>query len=124
MDSSLHKGSQMKHGIELNGVANILMLINIIAAGQSVTHIAGHEPITPDMEQYKPIAESSIHVIKLQLDLLERYMIAYAAWVDIAKREASYIPTGPATEPPAWHEVKANPILFPTHRELLKQEKV
>lgn len=81
----------MKHGIELNGIANAQILLD------ELNHIA--PSLTND--QYDCVAKTYE-----QLELLERYMIAYSK----AVREG--------TEPPYWHEVRENPKAYPLNREI------
>ena len=81
----------MKRGLELNGVANITMLLNM-EADQSSDGL-----VTMNAE--------TLTSIKEQLVLLERYMLA---------REIALTTN---TEAPFWHEVRENPELYPTNRE-------
>ena len=78
----------MKRLMELNGVANIKLLIDELknlSAGSYRT-------------AYKEIQE--------QLDLLERYMVAYNRAINKGE------PT------PYWHEVRENPSKYPLNREI------
>lgn len=77
----------MKHGIEINGVANLLILVDELAHSS------------------RDFNKEVIVDIKNQLDLLERYMLAYNHAVNSE------------TKTPYWHEVRQNPILYPTNRE-------
>lgn len=75
-----------RRGIELNGVANISLLI------QTHSQISDGNFIIPG---------STMVLINEQLELLERYMIAYRDAVSNGVKE------------PFWHEVRANPNLYP-----------
>lgn len=79
----------MKHGIELNGVANLSLLIEDIYCYREGTDT--HE------EGYIKAKE--------QLVLLERYMIAYCDAINKGE------------QPPFWHDIKLNPNQYPTNRE-------
>ena len=81
----------MKRGMELNGIANMIILLDEL------------ERCAPSLtsEQYDYVAKTHE-----QLDRLERYMLAY----NKAVREG--------TEPPYWHEVRDNPAAYPTNREI------
>jgi hypothetical protein len=81
------QSTPMKHGIELNGVANLLIQVDSL---DEYTHYLHRE---------------SFQQMKEQLNLLERYMLAYNEAIN---RGAT---------PPAWHEVKSNPKLYKTNRE-------
>lgn len=81
----------MKRGLELNGVANITMLINM------ETDTSADGRVTMNAE--------TLVSIKEQLVLLERYMLA---------RETALTNK---TDAPFWHEVRENPELYPTNRE-------
>ena len=76
-----------KYGIELNGVANLHLLVD--------KAFNDHVPMITQVEQY----------IKEQLILLERYMIAFS---DSVSNQV---------EPPKWHEVRENPSKYPTNKE-------
>lgn len=80
----------MKRGMELNGVANIDLLLQVevdVKDGQAVMNL------------------ETLKSIKQQLVLLERYMLAYNKAVSND------------TQTPMWHEVYANPNLYPRNRE-------
>lgn len=80
----------MKQIIELNGVANIDLMLQV------EVDIKGDK------------AEMNIETfasIKKQLVLIERYMLAYNKAVH------------DGTQTPMWHEVYTNPHLYPTNRE-------
>ena len=81
----------MKPSIELNGVANIIMLSS---------------EITENPESYNHI--SVANKINEQAKLLERYMIAYSRAMN------------DGTKPPFWHDITQDPKLYPTNRELNK----
>ena len=77
----------MKRAIELNGIANITMLIDC--------------EVDKTEDGRYIINQGTISSIKEQLVLLERYMLAHQrALVE-------------NTEAPFWHEVRANPELYP-----------
>jgi hypothetical protein len=77
--------------MELNGLANLqLILLNAQLDGK----------VDADVERK----------CKEQLDLLERYLIAYADWVSSIK------PAEDETRAPYWHEVKANPSEYKRNR--------
>jgi hypothetical protein len=78
--------------IEINGLANIHILL------QQVEADFGHEY---GLEE----GEAAILKIKEQLDLLERYMLAFAEATQRGER------------PPYWHEVRENPSNFKLNRE-------
>lgn len=81
----------MKRAIELNGVANITMLLDLEADNA----VDGRVVMNPE----------TLVSIKEQLVLLERYMLAHQAALNNN------------TEAPYWHEVRENPTLYPTNRE-------
>jgi hypothetical protein len=83
--------------IELNGVANIHLLVDQLA-------ITSPE----DLETFKQIKE--------QLVLLERYMLAVADHAASIKAGA-YGALIIGQEVPFWHEVRENPEQYPTGRE-------
>jgi hypothetical protein len=83
----------MKHGIELNGVANISLLID-----SATTTVVEHET---DFLLLSPDIKDSI---KSELKLLERYMIAYCKAINSG------------VNPPAWHEIRENPSQYPDNR--------
>jgi hypothetical protein len=94
--------------MELNGVANITILINKLEDDLE------HSTLTnPEYEEVK----TAINGIKEQLDLLNRYMIAYS---DNKRNTMDNLLHGKATHieaEPAWHEVRENPSKYPTLRE-------
>ena len=81
------KKNKKEFPIELNGVANIAILLWQLE--------------NKDVET----SEVSSKIVK-ELDFLERYMLAlkFAAENN--------------TNPPAWHDIKANPENYPTNKEL------
>ncbi len=81
----------MKRGLELNGVANIHMLLDLEADESNDGRVA--------------MNVETLVSIKTQLDLLERYMLA--------REEA----VKNNTDAPFWHEVRENPKNYPTNRE-------
>lgn len=82
----------MQRSIELNGIANILILIEM------AENAVGHE--APDVEDVEAFKE-----IKNQVDLLERYMIAFAAAVNNNR------------DTPFWHEVREAPQNYPLNKD-------
>ena len=77
----------MKHAIELNGLANLHLMID-------------------QLDQYSSYDyRESLQEMREQLVLLERYMLAQ----QVAKDNN--------TVPPFWHEVRENPNQYPTNRE-------
>jgi hypothetical protein len=82
----------IKHGIELNGVANITLLVGSLTETLSKPSKNGWDEVA---------LSTTIHSIEEQLKLLERYMITH----NKAMNEGEI--------PPAWHEILANPTLFP-----------
>jgi len=83
-----------RKGLELNGVSNILLLVNIET----------HEETTAYGKVYR-INEDTFNDIKKQLDYLERYMLACS--------EANV----KGEDLPFWHDITQNPKLFPLVRE-------
>lgn len=86
----------MKRGLELNGVANIDLMLQV------------EVDEAQDAETGAKIFymnEETLNSIKQQLVLLERYMLAYNKAVSND------------TQTPMWHEVYANPNLYPRNRE-------
>lgn len=79
----------MKHGIELNGIANIKVLCDI--------------EIGPINVEDPDSVCKTLERIKQQADMLERYMIACCK----AMNEG--------VAPPFWHEVRENPEKYPTN---------
>ncbi len=80
----------MKQMMELNGVANIDLMIQV------------EVDVKGDKAEMNV---ETLNSIKEQLVLLERYMLAY----NKAIRNG--------TQTPMWHEVYANPKLYPRNRE-------
>jgi len=78
--------------IEINGLANIHILID------SMSEEHGHNG-------QLDYADEQFSKVKKQLEMLERYMIAFA--------EA----TQKGEKPPYWHEVLANPKNFKLNKE-------
>lgn len=85
-----------KQGMELNGIANLLIILN--SEECSFTTVIGTDDGDKD-HQCIPLERMSD--IKMQLEYLERYMVAY----NKAVREG--------TQTPFWHEILANPKAFP-----------
>lgn len=77
--------------MELNGIANMLCLIN-------------------DAEMNSRMSSHDIHVLKDQLDILERYMCAYRK----AQDDGTYAPT--------WSTVRENRNLYPNNRGEVKHD--
>ena len=73
--------------MELNGLANLHILVD------QLDHLNDHKQ------------QAIRAAIKQQLDLLERYMVAYANAYD------------KVIDIPAWHEVRENPKGYPLNRE-------
>jgi hypothetical protein len=81
----------MKRIMELNGVANIDLMLQVEA------------DIKPDGQVVMNL--ETLNSIKEELVMLERYMLAYNRAVTNG------------TQTPFWHEVRANPKLYPRNRE-------
>jgi len=90
--------------MELNGVANIHMIVDSLFEKLTSGQI--------DKTVYEDISS-----IKDQLDLLERYMLAYKKAAGNALVEAKFEYNLPDIKAPYWHEVKAEPSKFPNNRE-------
>lgn len=82
----------MKQGMELNALANIGMVLQVEVDVKD-------DQVTMNVE--------TLNTIKNQLELLERYMLAYNKAIQTA------------TQTPYWHEVRENPNLFPLNREIV-----
>jgi hypothetical protein len=78
--------------MELNGVANIKILIDVNVSTNETT---GLKELT--------LYGSEVDAIYKQLEYLERYMVALE----------KYIPSPKEFQIPKWHEVLANPSKFP-----------
>lgn len=85
-----------KRGIELNGVANMSMLLDLLKSDLEKPNSNGWN---------EACIGTTYSSIREQLILLERYMLAYNDAVNEGR------PT------PMWHEVRSNPQLYPTNRE-------
>lgn len=81
--------SKSKNTMEVNGIANLHLLLSNDDATQN-------------------LSEETMKDIKEQLDLLERYMIAYQASVEAGKPN------------PFWHDIKANPSAYPLNGGRIK----
>lgn len=81
-----------KVNIELNGIANLLILLDMAEGG------FGSE--MPDDEQIKAFEQ-----LPTQIELLERYMLAFTDAIN--KQE----------QPPYWHEVRDNPSKYPRNND-------
>ena len=82
-----------RRGIELNGIANIKMIMDFSIESHDDD---GTLVITPDV----------LEQMQEQLDLLERYMLAYNEAVN------------DNVSTPFWHEVTNNPSAYPTNNEI------
>ena len=82
----------MKYGIELNGIANALILIQCEV----------DKTDDGNFIMNKETHDSMVDNIKI----LEKYMLAYCTAVNAE------------TAPPAWHEVRDNPTKYPNNNEL------
>ena len=87
-------------GIELNGVANLKILVS------EVEELASH-----GMEVMPEALHELTHKMNEQLVLLERYMLAYQQATDPNSMELV----------PQWHEIRANPEQYPTNSERFKK---
>lgn len=81
----------MKRGMELNALANISMLMQVEVDEKDGQMVMNHE---------------TFESISNQLQLLERYMLAYNKAINNN------------TQTPYWHEVRDNPTLYPLNREI------
>ena len=81
-----------RRGIELNGIANIKMIMDFSIE----SHNDGTLVMTPDV----------LEQMQEQLDLLERYLLAYNKAVN------------DNVSSPFWHEVTHNPSAYPTNNEI------
>lgn len=86
----------MKYGIELNGVANLHIIIDEIKDGDTAHNL--YRGKTQDLTE-------SVEAAREQLFLLERYMIAFTEAMNKGVR------------PPYWHEIKENPDKYPRNGE-------
>jgi len=82
--------------LELNGLANIDILLQMADSNSND-------------ENFTKISKKTYETIKLQLKLLERYMLAYNDAV--SKNQQT----------PYWHEILANPTFYPTNRDRLNK---
>jgi len=92
----------MKRGIELNGIANINIILQLLNENSPA------RMVDADLKPVVYVQQETLNNINQQLELLERYMIAFCD------------ATNNNTEPPKWHEVRQNPNLYPTNREKFK----
>lgn len=90
--------------MELNGLANLKILLDELTS-----------QLPNDNRLLYPTAK-----MYQQLELLNRYMIAYESWAQGHLKEHAldyhHVVTN---KPPFWHEVLANPKNFPTNHERL-----
>lgn len=92
--------------MELNGVANIVMLADQI-----------EELVNNNKSQFGEIGGLA-HKIKQQCDILERYMLAYKDIVDLREQNTrANIAKDNLTKYPFWHEIKAHKKKYPTLKE-------
>lgn len=77
-----------KQIMELNGVANLLLILQ-------------SSPIENVVREGGVAFEQAIMAMEEQLDLLERYMVAFNKSIQ------------EGTQNPYWHEIKANPNQYP-----------
>ena len=89
--------------MELNGVANMQMLIQAAVSRSTECHTE----ITPELAD---------KLLK-QLDLLNRYMVAYADSAKNACAEYGHPEELQPIKVPAWHEIKADLAKYPTLQE-------
>jgi hypothetical protein len=88
--------------MELNGLANIKMILQ--------------EALTHDKVDYDVYEE-----VNTQLDLLERYMIAYSKRAENAVNAVCHGGFLVQPEPLYWHEVRENITNYPTLREIVEE---
>lgn len=81
----------MKRGMELNALANISMLMQVEVDEKNGQMVMNHE---------------TFESINNQLQLLERYMLAYNKAIN------------ENTKTPYWHEVRDNPTAYPLNKEI------
>ncbi len=91
--------AKSKNTMEVNGVANLTILIDSLKHDLNKLHVDGWN---------KACISTTVSSIEEQLDLLERYMIAYQASVEAGKPN------------PFWHEIKANPSAYPLNGGRIK----
>lgn len=95
--------------IELNGLANLKILLD-----EMTENLPNDDRVTvPAAKMYQ------------QLELLNRYMVAIGTRLQASEKAMALNDIN--FEIPYWHEVKANPKLFPTNHEVhggSKQEKL
>lgn len=89
-----------KQLMELNAISNLHLILQSEECAFT-TEIATDDGDTTC--QCIPLEQ--IENIKIQLDLLERYMVAYNKAINNG------------TETPQWHEIKANPKAYKLNRE-------
>jgi hypothetical protein len=90
--------------MELNGVANIKLLVEMAIHENTECHTS----ISPELADK----------ILEQCDTLERYMLAYAETTNsIQKAILARLDTNGSIRIPYWHEVRDNKDKYPTNRE-------
>lgn len=92
--------------MELNGIANITMLVQSLERSLLDRHPLGADD------------QHTIKAIKQQLEYLNRYMIAYADYASAMQTGLECF-QGPFDEVkhPIWHEILENPNKYPTLKE-------
>ncbi len=91
--------------MEINGLANIKILVDMAVMDNTESHT------TIDVEVADKILE--------QLQLLERYMLAYEDAAEDTVGEAAHLECYQEIKPPHWHEIKANPGKYPLLKEIM-----
>lgn len=92
--------------MEVNGVANIKLLVE---------QLKDHG----DMEVMSSHVDEITEKIEEQLNILERYMLAYADHCE-SKQAGAYGALIVKVEEPLWHEVRENPEQYPNGRERIE----
>ena len=87
----------MKQRIELNALANMKMLFELET--EECQDASTNETLIM-------MNQETFNSVKQQLELLERYMLAYNKAINNN------------TQTPYWHEVRDNPTLYPLNREI------
>ncbi len=89
-----------KQLMELNGIANLILILRSEECSFETEIMTDN-----GLESHQCIPQSQMEKIKQQLDLLERYMVAYNKAISSG------------TQTPYWHEILANPKAYPLNRE-------